>query len=58
MSYAADGDIIYALAARGSKVLAEYTNAKVSSGNFPRVALKVLERIPAQNGKCSYQYDK
>lgn len=57
-AYDSEGDILYTLVARGNKVLAEYTNKKVVSGNFPRIALKVLEKIPPQDGKCSYTYDR
>jgi CRISPR/Cas system endoribonuclease Cas6 (RAMP superfamily) len=47
--------IIYSLVARGSTVLAEFTNAK---GNFTTVTRRILEKIPQQDGKMSYTYDR
>lgn len=46
--------IIYSLVARGSCVLAEYTN---TSGNFTTVTRRILEKIPPQNDKRWYSYD-
>ncbi|KAG0238937.1 hypothetical protein BGW42_000099 [Actinomortierella wolfii] len=47
--------IIYALVARGSIILAEYTN---SSGNFTTVTEAILEKIPPNNSKLTYVYDR
>ncbi|KAF9951155.1 hypothetical protein BGZ72_007253 [Mortierella alpina] len=47
--------IIYALVARGSLILAEYTN---SSGNFTTVTEAILEKIPPNNSKMTYVYDR
>lgn len=49
------GKIVYALVSRGKTVLAEYT---ATSGNFPNVTRVLLSKIPAQDGKMSYVYDK
>jgi len=40
-----------------STVLAEY-NVPSVSGNFAMVTRKILEKIPPQNGKMSYSYDR
>ncbi|KAK3819113.1 MAG: vesicle-associated membrane protein [Linnemannia elongata] len=47
--------IIYALVARGTIILAEYTN---SSGNFTTVTEAILEKIPPNNSKLTYVYDR
>jgi vesicle-associated membrane protein 7 len=47
--------ILYALVARSKHVLAEYTS---SHGNFPTVTRVLLSKIPEQDGKMSYVYDK
>ncbi|KAF8980725.1 hypothetical protein BGZ46_003762, partial [Entomortierella lignicola] len=47
--------IIYALVARGSLILAEYTN---TSGNFTTVTEAILEKIPPNNSKLTYVYDR
>jgi len=47
--------IIYALVARGTCVLAEYTG---TSGNFTTVTRRILEKIPPQDAKMSYVYDR
>ncbi|CAO3569512.1 unnamed protein product [Mortierella alpina] len=47
--------IIYALVARGGLILAEYTN---SSGNFTTVTEAILEKIPPNNSKMTYVYDR
>ncbi|KAF9111057.1 Vesicle-associated membrane protein [Mortierella sp. AM989] len=47
--------IIYALVAKGSVILAEYTN---SSGNFTTVTEAILEKIPPNNSKLTYVYDR
>ncbi|KAG0051439.1 hypothetical protein BGZ83_003777 [Gryganskiella cystojenkinii] len=47
--------IIYALVARGTVILAEYTN---SSGNFTTVTEAILEKIPPNNSKLTYVYDR
>ena len=43
------------LVANGKTVLAEFTS---TSGNFPTVTRLLLQKIPAENGKMSYVYDK
>lgn len=58
MSYDAEGAILYSLTAKGTKILAEFTNPVVEYGNFPRVALKILEKLSSQNHKMTYSYDK
>jgi vesicle-associated membrane protein 7 len=47
--------IIYSLVTRGSCVLAEYT---ATSGNFTTVTRRILEKIPPQDAKMSYVYDR
>lgn len=47
--------ILYALVARKKVVLAEYT---ASTGNFPTVTRVLLSKIPEQDSKMSYVYDK
>ncbi|KAF9581194.1 hypothetical protein BGW38_001878 [Lunasporangiospora selenospora] len=47
--------IIYALVARGTVILAEYTN---SSGNFTTITEAILEKIPPNNSKLTYVYDR
>ncbi|KAG0312064.1 hypothetical protein BGZ99_009738 [Dissophora globulifera] len=47
--------IIYALVAKGAIVLAEYTK---SSGNFTTVTEAILEKIPPNNSKLTYVYDR
>jgi len=47
--------IIYSLVARGSTVLAEYTN---TTGNFTTVTQSILDKIPSTNSKMSYVYDR
>eukprot|EP01112_Ceratiomyxa_fruticulosa_P007955 TRINITY_DN206_c0_g1_i1.p1 TRINITY_DN206_c0_g1~~TRINITY_DN206_c0_g1_i1.p1 ORF type:complete len:255 (+),score=45.25 TRINITY_DN206_c0_g1_i1:206-970(+) len=48
--------IIYSLVARGSVVLAEFTN---TSGNFTTVTRRILDKIPTTNdSKMSYVYDR
>ncbi|KAF9970606.1 Vesicle-associated membrane protein [Actinomortierella ambigua] len=47
--------IIYALVARGPIILAEYTN---SSGNFLTVTEAILDKIPPNNSKLTYVYDR
>lgn len=47
--------IIYALVARKSTVLAEYTS---STGNFTTVTQAILEKIPSHDSKMSYVYDR
>eukprot|EP00298_Acanthocystis_sp_HF-20_P028464 c7204_g1_i1.p1 GENE.c7204_g1_i1~~c7204_g1_i1.p1 ORF type:complete len:126 (+),score=35.77 c7204_g1_i1:49-426(+) len=46
--------ILYALVSRGTVVLAEHA---ATSGNFVMVTRRILEKIPSQNGKMSYEYD-
>lgn len=47
--------IIYSLVARGSTVLAEFTS---TSGNFTTVTRRILEKIPQNDSKMSYVYDR
>ncbi|KAG0003264.1 Vesicle-associated membrane protein [Modicella reniformis] len=47
--------IIYALIARGTVILSEYTN---STGNFTTVTEAILEKIPPNNSKLTYVYDR
>ncbi|KAF9314543.1 hypothetical protein BG003_004091 [Podila horticola] len=47
--------IIYALVAKGTIILAEYTS---SSGNFTTVTEAILEKIPPNNSKLTYVYDR
>ncbi|KAF9355717.1 hypothetical protein BGX26_006226 [Mortierella sp. AD094] len=47
--------IIYALVARGNVILTEYTS---SSGNFTTVTEAILEKIPPNNSKLTYVYDR
>jgi len=49
--------LIYSLVARGTVVLAEFAPASVS-GNFQAVTRRILEKIPQQNGRMSYTYDR
>ena len=46
--------IIYALVARGTCVLAEFT---MTSGNFTTVTRRILEKLPSEDSKMSYVYD-
>lgn len=47
--------ILYSLVARKKAVLAEYTS---STGNFPTVTRVLLAKIPDQDSRMSYVYDK
>eukprot|EP00163_Fabomonas_tropica_P027286 TRINITY_DN5210_c0_g1_i5.p1 TRINITY_DN5210_c0_g1~~TRINITY_DN5210_c0_g1_i5.p1 ORF type:complete len:261 (+),score=73.83 TRINITY_DN5210_c0_g1_i5:488-1270(+) len=47
--------IIYSLVARGSTVLAEFTT---TSGNFTTVTRRILDKIPPEDSKMSYVYDR
>ncbi|KAG2215125.1 hypothetical protein INT46_006511 [Mucor plumbeus] len=47
--------LIYGLVARGATILAEHTN---SSGNFATVTQAILEKIPPNNSKLTYVYDR
>ncbi|KAK9717141.1 hypothetical protein K7432_006416, partial [Basidiobolus ranarum] len=47
--------LIYGLVARGSVILAEHAN---SSGNFTSVTQHILEKIPPNNSKLTYVYDR
>ena len=47
--------IIYSLVARKSTILAEYTG---STGNFTTITKRILDKIPSQNSKMSYVYDR
>jgi len=47
--------IIYSLIARGTTVLAEYT---ATSGNFTTVTRRILDKIPPNDSRMSYVYDR
>ncbi|KAL1918604.1 uncharacterized protein VTP21DRAFT_2626 [Calcarisporiella thermophila] len=47
--------IIYALVARGSVILAEHTD---STGNFTQATQAILDKIPPNNSKLTYVYDR
>jgi len=47
--------IIYALVAHSSVILAEHTS---STGNFTQVTQAILEKIPPNNSKLTYVYDR
>mmetsp|Transcript_19263 Transcript_19263/g.45040 ORF Transcript_19263/g.45040 Transcript_19263/m.45040 type:complete len:219 (-) Transcript_19263:216-872(-) len=47
--------LIYALVARESVILAEYTS---TSGNFTAVTRRILEKIPPKDSRMSYVYDR
>jgi len=49
--------IIYGLVTRQTQVLAEYTQSGLS-GNFSTVTRVLLKKIPEEDGKLSYIYDK
>jgi len=49
--------IIYALVTRSTHVLAEYTSSGLT-GNFSTVTRVLLKKIPKEDGKLSYIYDK
>jgi len=49
--------LIYSLVSRNIHVLAEYT-ASGLTGNFSTVSRVLLKKIPDQDNKCSYIYDK
>jgi hypothetical protein len=48
--------LIYGLVSRGAVVLAEHSCS--AYGNFVPVSRIILERIPAQDARMSYSYDK
>uniref|UniRef100_A0A1D1ZDU1 Vesicle-associated membrane protein 7B n=1 Tax=Anthurium amnicola TaxID=1678845 RepID=A0A1D1ZDU1_9ARAE len=47
--------IIYGLVARGPVILSEYTN---TTGNFTQVTQAILDKIPPNNSKLTYVYDR
>ncbi|KAI8053730.1 synaptobrevin domain-containing protein [Syncephalis plumigaleata] len=47
--------IIYALVARSATILAEHTS---SNGNFTTVTQHILEKIPEEDSKLTYVYDR
>ena len=49
--------LIYSLVSRSIHVLAEYTSSGLT-GNFSTVSRVLLKKIPDQDNKCSYIYDK
>lgn len=46
--------MIYAFVARGSDILADYTNF---NGNFDSIAFQCLQKLPASNSKFTYNCD-
>ncbi|KVI08248.1 Longin domain-containing protein [Cynara cardunculus var. scolymus] len=48
------GSLIYSLVARGTVVLAEYTEF---TGNFQSVATQCLQKLPASNNRFTYNCD-
>ncbi|GMP56830.1 hypothetical protein CsSME_00021156 [Camellia sinensis var. sinensis] len=46
---------VYSFVARGTVVLAEYTEL---TGNFPAIATRCLDRLPASNKKFTYNYER
>ncbi|KAJ1965273.1 hypothetical protein GGI12_000877 [Dipsacomyces acuminosporus] len=51
----ASSGIIYALVARGPVILAEHSN---TTGNFQQVTQAILEKIPPNDSKLTYVYDR
>ncbi|KAG9307254.1 hypothetical protein G9A89_017082 [Geosiphon pyriformis] len=47
--------LVYGLVARGPVILTEYTS---SSGNFTQITQAILEKIPPNNSKLTYVYDR
>ena len=47
--------IIYSLIARDTTVLAEHAS---TTGNFATVAMQILSKIPSQDSKLTYVYDR
>ncbi|KJE97732.1 vesicle-associated membrane protein [Capsaspora owczarzaki ATCC 30864] len=47
--------IIYSLVSCGSTILAEYTD---KTGNFTTITQTILDKIPPQNAKMTYVYDR
>eukprot|EP01120_Amphizonella_sp_Union-15-10_P014660 TRINITY_DN719_c0_g4_i1.p1 TRINITY_DN719_c0_g4~~TRINITY_DN719_c0_g4_i1.p1 ORF type:complete len:281 (-),score=41.67 TRINITY_DN719_c0_g4_i1:125-967(-) len=47
--------IIYALVARGTTILAEHSTR---SGNYNKVVNRILEKIPPQDGRLSYVFER
>jgi vesicle-associated membrane protein 72 len=45
---------IYSFVARGTMVLAEYTEF---TGNFPAIAAQCLQKLPSSNNKFTYSCD-
>lgn len=45
---------IYSFVARGTVILAEYTEF---TGNFPAIAAQCLQRLPSSNNKFTYNCD-
>lgn len=45
---------IYSFVARGTMILAEYTEF---TGNFPAIAAQCLQRLPSSNDKFTYNCD-
>ncbi|KAF8061160.1 VAMP713 [Scenedesmus sp. PABB004] len=55
MAAAQQRPLLYVLVARGTTVLAEHNN---TTGNVPTVAVRILERLPAEDTRVSYAQDR
>ncbi|KAJ1935445.1 hypothetical protein FBU59_005384 [Linderina macrospora] len=51
----ASAGIIYALVARGPVILAEHSN---TTGNFQQITQVILDKIPPNDSKLTYVYDR
>ena len=49
-----EGSLIYSFVARGTVILAEYTEFK---GNFQAVAAQCLQKLPTNNNRFTYNCD-
>jgi len=47
--------ILYALVARGTDVLAEFSG---TTGNFQQISRRILEKLPTTDARMSYVYDR
>jgi len=55
MAGEAPPSIIYALVARGTTILTEHSTR---SGNYTKVVKRILEKIPPQDGRMSYVFER
>ncbi|KAI7834200.1 vesicle-associated membrane protein [Kickxella alabastrina] len=55
LSSASSSGIIYALVSRGSQILAEHST---TTGNFHQITQTILSKIPPNNSKLTYVYDR